>query len=158
MAFMQWAPEMSVGLNQLDEDHRYLIKIINDLANNAGRGAASPGQAEVLRQSLRSLLRYAEFHFAREEGVMRACGYETLQGHRDEHRAFTDKMTALSKRFEDDPEAASTEINSDLLDYLKTWLNHHIMTVDMGYKPLVEHNRKAEVAARQFKASETWWR
>ena len=42
MAFMQWAPEMSVGLNQLDEDHRYLIKIINDLANNAGQEAELP--------------------------------------------------------------------------------------------------------------------
>jgi hemerythrin len=153
MVFMQWAPEMSVGLKQLDEDHRYLIKVINDLAENSGEGA----QVDVLRQSLRSLLRYAEFHFAREEGVMRACGYETLSAHQDEHRSFTEKMTAISHDFDDDPAAAAAEINETLLDYLKSWLTHHILTIDMGYKPLVENNRKAEEAAKQFKASETWW-
>jgi hemerythrin-like metal-binding protein len=154
MVFMQWAPEMSVGLSQLDEDHRYLIKVINDLAENSGKG----GRVDLLRQSLRSLLRYAEFHFAREEGVMRACGYDALAAHQGEHRSFTDKMTALSHGFDEDPAAAAAKINDELLDYLKSWLIHHIMTIDMSYKPLVENNRKAEEAARRFKASETWWR
>ena len=127
--------------------------MINDLAENSGTG----GQVDVLRQSLRSLLRYAEFHFAREEGVMRACGYEALAAHQGEHRGFTDKMTALSHSFDKDPASAAAKINDELLDYLKSWLIHHIMTIDMSYKPLVENNRKAEEAARRFKASETWW-
>jgi len=157
MAFMQWSPEMSVGLPELDEDHRYLIKIINDLSN-AVAASGDVKNADVLRQSLRGLQRYAEFHFAREEGVMRACGYEPLGRHQEEHRSFADRMTALSKSFADDESAAAAEINAELLDYLKDWLIHHIMIVDMSYKGLVEDNEKAAEAARQFKASETWWR
>jgi len=157
MAFMQWSPNMSVGLSELDEDHRYLIKIINDLADAIG-AASGKVRSDVLRQSLRGLQRYAEFHFAREEGVMRACGYAPLGRHQEEHRDFTEKMTALSKSFDDDDGAAPAEINEELLDYLKDWLTHHILIVDMSYKPLVQDNEKAQAAARQFKASETWWR
>jgi hemerythrin-like metal-binding protein len=85
MAYMQWKPEMSVGMEELDEDHRFLIKVINRLAENS----AGDGNAEAVGECLASLRNYAEFHFAREEGVMRACGYSTLSEHQDEHRAFT---------------------------------------------------------------------
>jgi len=160
MAFMQWSPDMSVGLSELDEDHRFLIKIINDLSDAAAMEKKTQ-KREVLRQSLRGLQRYAEFHFAREEAVMRACGYDSLARHQAEHRRFTDKMAAISQRFDDakvdSGGGALAQVDAELLVYLKDWLTHHIMVVDMGYKPLLRDNEKAAAAARDFKASETWW-
>ena len=155
MTFMQWSPEMSVGLSELDEDHRYLIKIINDLSD-AIEVAEKSKDASILRQSLRCLQRYAEFHFAREEAVMRACDYAPLSRHQEEHSDVDDKMAALANRLDDDSAAAA--VNAELLDYLKDWLIHHIMIVDMSYKDLVQDNAPAAAAAREFKGSETWWR
>ncbi len=149
MASMEWTPEMSVGLAELDDDHKMLVRVINQLANNAG-------QAGALRQCIFALMRYAEFHFAREEHVLQTCGFQELPEHKVEHEDFTAQIQALAKRFEEDPEAAAPEINEQLLDYLKNWLTHHILIVDMAYRPLVEDKAEARSAAQAFKAAELW--
>ena len=130
MAFMQWTSQMSVGLDQLDEDHRHLIKIINDLADASG----AAGEIDALRQSLQSLLRYAEFHFAREEGVMRACGYHTLQVHQDEF------WVSRAYRLSPDAKPGLYEIRGFLLYQvcdqricsipLKSWFNEQITVLN----------------------------
>lgn len=153
MAYMRWKPEMSVGMEELDEDHRFLIKVINRLAENS----AGDGNAEAVGECLASLRNYAEFHFAREEDVMRACGYSTLSEHRDEHRAFSGQIADVARSFETGGPDAGMVVNEALLTYLKDWLTHHILVVDMGYRPLVEGNAKAQAAARGFKGSQLWY-
>jgi hemerythrin len=153
VTLMTWTSAMSVGLPELDEDHRVLIRIINQLAESA----TDDDHVGVLRQCLYSLLRYAEFHFAREEKVMTACDFPALTHHKQEHRAFTDHMQALAKALEEDEPPTAEIVNQDLLDYLKDWLNHHILIEDMSYRRLVERNASARDAARSFRASEIWW-
>jgi len=146
MAYMTWKADMSVGLEELDQDHRFLIQVINRLAVNA----EDDGDAEAVLECLASLRNYAEFHFAREESVMRACGYSTLAEHQDEHRAFVDRFDQGDANFH-------REINQNLICYRKYWLTHHILVVDMGYRPLVEGNDKARAAAQGFKGSQAWY-
>jgi hemerythrin-like metal-binding protein len=153
MAYMTWKADMSVGLEELDQDHRFLIRVINRLAVNA----EDDGDAEAIRECLASLRNYAEFHFAREESVMRACGYSTLAEHQDEHRAFTREIAAIVDRFDQGDANVRAEINENLIGYLKDWLTHHILVVDMGYRPLVEGNDKARAAAQGFKGSQAWY-
>ncbi len=63
MALMQWNEKMSVGMTELDADHKELIKVINQL----GTIAEDEARQSAIRQSLFGLLRYAEYHLAREE-------------------------------------------------------------------------------------------
>ncbi len=84
MNLMTWTSAMSVGVPELDEDHRVLIRIINQLAESE----KNRNHAGILRQSLYSLLRYVEFHFAREERVLAACDFPGMTHHKQEHRAF----------------------------------------------------------------------
>jgi hemerythrin-like metal-binding protein len=153
MAYMTWKADMSVGLEELDQDHRFLIQVINRLAVNA----EDDGDAEAIRECLASLRNYAEFHFAREESVMRACGHSTLAEHQDEHRAFTREIATIVDRFDQGDANVRAEINENLIGYLKDWLTHHILVVDMGYRPLVEGNDKARAAAQGFKGSQAWY-
>ena len=51
MRLMKWTAAMSVGLPELDADHRVLIKIINELAINS----ENPARTKVLRQCLYEL-------------------------------------------------------------------------------------------------------
>ena len=153
MTFMTWTPAMSVGVDQLDNDHKGLIDVINDLAAES----SGEGRAAVLRQSLVSLRRYAETHFGREEQVMRACGFPGLQGHHGEHEDFVTMIGEVTERLEADPEGAAAGVRDELVDYLKTWLNQHIMIQDMAYKPYVEEKRyEARDAAKSFKPGAIW--
>lgn len=153
MPFMQWTVAMSVGVPELDADHQVLIKIINELEANA----EDQTRQSVVRQALYALLRYAEYHFGREEKVLAACNYLGLDEHKKEHRAFIQKMRGTADRFDADPEREADVISKELLTFLKDWLNHHILIEDMAYRPLAESNIEAKKAAKSFSATEIWW-
>ena len=153
MSLMTWTSAMSVGVPELDEDHRVLIRIINQLADSRENG----DHVAILRQCLYSLLRYAEFHFAREEKVMAACDFPGFTHHKEEHRAFTAHMKDLAEALDADEPPVAEIVNQDLLYYLKDWLNHHILIEDMSYRKLAESNASAREAAKTFRASEIWW-
>lgn len=153
MPLMQWSEKMSVGLAELDSDHKQLIRVINQL----GADAINRDRRDAVRQSLFALLRYAEFHFAREEKVMAACQYPGIEEHKIEHREFVDKMHRLSQSFDENPEDSADVVNETLLNYLQDWLNHHILIEDKAYCPYALRNPEAQEAARTFKAIEVWW-
>lgn len=153
MTLMQWTIEMSVGVPELDEDHKKLIAILNRLAEES---AQEPRQ-EIVRQCLFALRRYAEAHFAREENVMAACGYPTLSAHRELHRGFVTRIQATTQSFDAAPDDLAAHINDELLRFLKDWLGHHISIEDQAYRPFAEaHIGKARGAAQSFRAADVW--
>lgn len=153
MPAMTWTPEMSVGVPELDEDHKGLIRIINQLGEAAGDGTR---QAAV-RQCLMGLMRYAETHFAREEQVMAACGFPKLEPHRGKHQDFITRIQEATTRFDQDPDKMAQPIAEEMLDYLTKWLTRHIMVEDMSYRPFAEQKLpEARKAAQSFRASEVW--
>jgi hemerythrin len=153
MALMQWTTKMSVGVPELDDDHKQLIAIINRLAEQS----SGPPRQAIVRQCLFALRRYAEAHFGREEKVMAACNYPELGRHKDEHRQFIDRIRETTERFDQDPDQVSAHVDDDLLAFLRDWLSHHILIEDMAYRPYAE-KRPGEVreAARSFRAAEIW--
>ncbi len=127
-----------------------LIKVINQLGENSE--AAARGTA--IRQCLFALLRYAEYHFAREEKVLAACHYPEIRKHKLEHRDFVARVNQMHRRFDDTPDDAAAVVNDELLGFLRDWLNHHILIEDMAYRAHAEHSPAAREAARSFKATE----
>jgi hemerythrin len=153
MALMQWTTKMSVGVPELDDDHKKLIAIINRLAEQS---SGAPRQA-ILRQCLFALRRYAEAHFGREEKVMTACGYPELGRHKDEHQRFVERIREITERFDQDPDQEAGLVDDDLLEFLRDWLTHHILIEDMAYRPHAEKRLdKVREAARSFRAVEIW--
>jgi len=153
MSYMTWTIAMSVGVPELDDDHKSLIRIINQVAENADDAA----RLAVVRQCLMGLMRYAETHFAREEQVMTTCSFPGLEMHRGEHEDFVGRIRQITDRFENKPEDLAKLVNEELLEFLKTWLNHHILIEDMAYRPFAEKMLpEARQAAQNFRSSEVW--
>ncbi len=150
---MRWTEKMSVGMAEMDADHKELIRIINQLAADADE----EGRQAAVRQSLFGLLRYAEYHFAREERVLAACQYPDIEEQKAEHRDFVARIREFHRRFDADPEDSAAVVNQALLTFLQDWLNHHILIEDMAYRPHVERHPEARKAAQSFKATEVWW-
>lgn len=151
MAKLSWSERLSVGVPELDEDHKTLINIINSLRDEA---EGEETYAKRVNRQLNALIRYAETHFAREERVMSVCGYKALPEHHGEHEDFVVKITDVARRFREDPEGSSHLVGDELLEFLEDWLIKHILVVDMDYKPLVEGKREAREAAQSLKGSE----
>ena len=153
MPLIEWTDEMSVGLPELDDDHKLIIETINQLDASAGDAA----QQDVVRQHLMRLRRYAEVHFAREENVMAACAFPALEIQKKEHQGFVKCIQEATQRFDAKPAESAEIISQELLGFLRDWLRHHILIEDMAYRPFVENSAKAKKAAKDFQATEIWW-
>ena len=81
---------------------------------------------------------------------MSACSYPQLDVHKGEHRDFVKRIQDVTARFDAGPEDAAGIVNRELLDFLKDWLNHHILMQDMHYKKYVEGNPRASAAAERY--------
>ncbi len=153
MSLLEWTEDMSVGVPELDADHKGLIAVVNRLEASV----KEPERRNVIRQCLYALLRYAEVHFEREERVMAACDFPGLEHRKDEHRDFVEKIRDFLHRSEDDPDAAAAIVSEQLLDFLKDWFHHHVLIEDMAYRPYVKGRAAAREAAKSFRAAEIWW-
>ena len=79
MAFIDWAPKFSVQSVVLDQQHKTLIALINDLHAAMLRGGAT----EDMQKVFKDLISYTESHFRAEEGIMRQAAYPRLEAHED---------------------------------------------------------------------------
>jgi hemerythrin-like metal-binding protein len=125
---MTWTEEMSVGVKVLDDDHKNLIEMLNQLNDGilAGKGR------ETLGVVIEKLLEYTNFHFAREERLFIETGYPGGAAHKEEHESLSRRVKNLQSRFES---GQSLEVSMETMAFLKSWLTNHIQGSDQKYGP-----------------------
>ncbi len=96
MPFFQWEDEYSIGIRIIDEQHKELVAMLNELyeAMHAGKGR------EALGRVLAGLIRYTRLHFAAEEQLMRAHEYPDYERHREKHEKMAAKVMELKTAYE----------------------------------------------------------
>ena len=138
MAYFEWHEGMSVGAHLIDSDHRALISIINELHEMLeGEGAVDH---QLLARHFKELVTYTQYHFSREESMLRAVNYAQLSGHAKFHGSFTQFVYDMRNRLARSVERSDIE---EVMAYLKRWLNHHILVEDAAYNPFIVDNFSA---------------
>lgn len=127
MALMTWTEKLSVGVGVLDEDHKKLVKMVNDLydAMQAGHGK------EKLGPILNELVQYTKFHFAREEKFFADTAYAAAGPHKQQHEALTRQVLDVQKKY---TAGATATLSLDVMQFLKNWLINHIQGSDQSYR------------------------
>ena len=130
MALLTWQDKYSVGIGQIDDQHKQLINMINELndAMLAGKGK------DVLMTVLNKLANYCVSHFATEEKLFDTHAYPEAAEHKDKHQKMTAKVTALIGEVQSGKSTVSIEV----MNFLKNWLDKHIMETDQKYSPYLK--------------------
>jgi hemerythrin len=128
MALIEWSSSLSVGVSEIDEQHKKLIGIINRLndAMKTGKGK------DALTTLLKETAEYTVYHFGTEETYFDRFGYPGKERHKLEHKGLLEKVVQLSKDFD----SGKVTITLDVMNFLKDWLSKHIMGSDKQYGPL----------------------
>lgn len=135
MPFFPWSDELLIGIARIDEQHRWLVDKTNQLHDEF---AKPDPDRNVVGGILDGLLDYTVNHFIVEEELFQRHGYPETAAHKAEHDRFTSNVMALLEQFEE-----GADINDDVLNLVKEWLTHHILTVDKAYAPfLIEQGVK----------------
>lgn len=119
-----WSKILSVGVAEIDADHRILIALFNEL----NRAVAAGESAEYLAATLEELINCTVWHFRHEERLMLKHGFPGIEPHKAAHRELID----AAREWQAKQAQAGYAVTEDEIRYLDRWLTEHILTVDQG--------------------------
>lgn len=121
---VQWEEGYSLGLEQIDEQHKTLFTIMNRLWSAIVRRAEAVEMDTILGE----LEQYTVSHFTAEETFMRAAGFSGFEDHKKQHEDFIARLQGARAGAQ-----SGKHISLELLHFLRDWLVNHIMVQDRAY-------------------------
>ena len=125
MPIPQWEDYLSVGHDKIDSQHERLFVYIKKLQGSI----ENENTVGDLRLLLIDLYRYARYHFAEEESLMRFSSYPMLNEHISSHNDF---LVNIDK-FIVDERLDSMSLRVDVITFLVNWIMNHIPYADQTF-------------------------
>ncbi len=123
---LEWNDGMSVGIEAIDNDHKILLLLINEIAD----AFENTLDIEVVENIFKKLEDYACLHFSREEALMSKYKYNNQEKHVEQHQMFTNKILELKQQL---LKTHSIKIAKEINLFLFNWLVNHIIAEDMNF-------------------------
>jgi hemerythrin len=135
MSLFAWKDTYSIGVAEIDTQHRRLFSLADELhsAMNGGKAKA------IMEQVLENLINYTKTHFAAEERLMLRCNYPEYQLHKAKHDEMTNKVLQLQHDFQ----TGKAMVTIEVMQFLSKWLRLHIGESDRKYVPFVAGKKVA---------------
>lgn len=130
--------EYMIGVAFLDEQHTQLLNL-TEQAKSLLKNENMLYKFDDLQTILKGLHEYTLSHFAAEEAYMQNANYAKLEEHKALHQEFIQKLSRIHENILRISLGTQDTILSELLDYLETWLQQHILLVDKEMVQQVEH-------------------
>lgn len=125
--FVSWDDKLSVGIQVIDDDHKRLLTLINNLQT----AVYYPTGEAFERQALKELVDYTKYHFQREEELMASHEYPDFEAHKRQHEEMIARVQRFLESYEQNREGTIEEMTG----FLKSWLLNHIAGTDQKYSP-----------------------
>lgn len=125
MEIVKWTDEYSVGITEIDNQHKGLVILINELFVLMTEGKAKDNLNEIFEH----LTDYTKKHFLTEETMLFKYAYPESEQHKVEHSKFIKKLNSLKSNFN----KGKITISLEILNFLKDWLLNHIKISDKKY-------------------------
>jgi hemerythrin-like metal-binding protein len=120
--FMEWTDKLSVGIKEIDDQHKKLVDITNSLYDSMKNGQAN----SLLKNILDDLVKYTVYHFTTEEKLMSKYNYADSQIHKKAHDDFTNEVSQLQSKFNE----GAVLLSVSTFNFLRDWLVKHILDTD----------------------------
>ncbi|MCB1196302.1 bacteriohemerythrin [bacterium] len=121
---ISWDPSYDVSHDDMNDQHKVLFRLINDLA--IARKKKDRNEMLVV---VRELINYTEYHFGDEEKLMKKHKFPEYEAHKKIHKGFVDKI----KQVETDIKENKKDVDDSLIQFLNDWLVKHIKGQDVKY-------------------------
>ena len=120
---MKWGKELSVGIREIDEQHRTLA----DCVTFVEQAVIGKQRWIAVHSALIRTADFARIHFAVEESLMRIHAYPRLEQHIVAHRRFTEHLAQLQHK------ALTIDVSEEMIAFIKGWLEAHVPSEDLAY-------------------------
>ncbi|WP_321532376.1 bacteriohemerythrin [uncultured Desulfuromonas sp.] len=147
--FIEWSDEISVGIQEIDEQHKKLVNLINRLYEAMTLGE---DKVAVAKDVLNELVQYTIIHFAVEECLFRIFEYPNYRAHCDMHEDLRNQVDEINKKVQN----GERLITPELLFFLRKWITNHIMVEDKKYSPFLLKKGMKKSLGSKFGLSKFW--
>jgi hemerythrin-like metal-binding protein len=136
MPFFVWTEKLETGIPKIDQQHRHLVDMINEIAD-ASSDTNPDLKGAAVDKSISRLIDYTVYHFQTEEDLFKSSQYGDAEAHKKEHEKLRLSATDLYGRY-----AKGDDVSDELLVFLKKWLENHIIVSDMKYVETLKKHLK----------------
>ena len=124
---VSWSPDFSVGIKLIDDQHKGLINLVNDMFNHvSGYG---PEERVYFNKVIQQAVQYVKVHFSTEEKIMIHTNFPGYMEHKRAHDAFVLNVDDSIRNFE----TGSKFVLAEFTRFLKEWILTHIAIMDKQY-------------------------
>lgn len=122
MSFVEWDSIYSTGIESIDQEHKQLLSMLNEVHDAMIAG----NRRNVVDDVLPRLEAYTRQHFDHEEALFREYAYPRTKQHTTSHQQLRERVLILLKK----NEANDQPLVQEAERLLRDWLIHHIMNED----------------------------
>lgn len=130
MARVEWSDDLSVHVEEIDTQHRKLIRLINTLHDftlvDKGKDVVGRVRGDIMGTMLSELLDYTVYHFSTEERLLQQHQYPGYAAHKAQHDEFTKQINELKAKLD----RGELLLTNDVMNFLLEWLKNHIIGSD----------------------------
>jgi len=132
MENLNWKKEYSIGVFEIDAEHKIFLKIIKKIYHAFEIGM----KEELLIRLMEELYKYADFHFTSEENVMVINKYPDYESHKKMHEELMQTLSNTINFFNVD-EVDKTQ----LVEFLIRWFREHTTSIDINLGIFLQNNK-----------------
>lgn len=129
---ISWSERYSVGFKKIDEQHKYLVDLINELS----KIYTNKKDKYEIKKILDKLVSYAITHFNEEESMFIKINYPYTEEHIKEHLQFVNKINEFREMYAKN----RISLSKEMLVFLQRWLFDHILMEDKKYQQFINEN------------------
>jgi hemerythrin len=132
---IEWNQSLSVGFQEIDDQHKELFSRVNKLLDAMSRGKGKDETARLIQ----FLGDYVVSHFGLEEKYMARYSYPAAATHQLQHSNFLKDFTGLKEKFEKDASHLDAELQ--IQRRVCDWVVDHVGKSDKLLGPYLASRR-----------------
>jgi len=123
-----WSGTYSVGIKLIDDQHKELFKLVNDMFNHVNNDDEEAERA-YFHGIIMQVVDYVKKHFATEEKIMKRTQFEGYAGHKKAHDTFILNVVKIIQKFDEGKRVPLISFTH----FIKDWILTHIAIMDKQY-------------------------
>jgi hemerythrin len=123
-----WSATYSVGIKLIDDQHKELLNLVNDMYNHVNNDDEEAERA-YFQGIIRQVVDYVKIHFATEEKIMKGTRFQGYAGHKRVHDSFILSVVDIIKKFDEGKRVTLIYFTN----FIKDWILTHIAIMDKQY-------------------------
>jgi hemerythrin len=129
MDYIVWLPEYSIGVAEIDYQHKELLNLMNYIINHCTGNKRE--EMEFFDKTIDGAIENLARHFSTEEKIMEKTNYPKYNEHKKEHDKLTEELTGMIEGIKN----GTIELKlAEIISFLKKWMLNHIPQYDREAK------------------------